>query len=264
MNKLVVMLAVLLATGCASVAALRGDSSAQVSGRTLAYEKSGGGAPTVIFESGLGDGKDKWSQVARRVRSFAPTFVYDRAGYGASSNASDTRSAVEVVGDLRALLQAAGIKPPYVLVGHSLGGLYMQYFARNFPGEVQGLVLVESSHWDQQARMARGSPCTASMVSAMVALMAPHMHAEFDGSLVAERQVRASPALTNIPAVVLTATKRNFLERGKFAETWYGLQKEMAATYHAEQVIAARSGHYIQEDEPDLVVAAVRKMLPGS
>lgn len=108
---------VLVVAGCATVTATKGDRIALVQGRVLAYSLAGAGAPTVVFEAGMGDTEEVW-----------------------------------VVADLRGLLESAGLKPPYVLVGHSLGGLYRQYFARRYPDEVAALVLVESTHWDQQAR----------------------------------------------------------------------------------------------------------------
>ena len=261
MKPLFILMLCLVVGGCATVATMRGDQSAQIQGRTLAYSLSGTGSPAVVFEAGMGDAKETWSAVAPQVAKSTTVLTYDRAGYGASRMAFDERSAVEVVTDLRMLLKAAGLKPPYVLVGHSLGGLYMQFFARQYPSEVAGLVLVESTHWDQQARMAKESPTTANITKVLVRTMPPHVQREFDGSALAGRQVREAPATHNIPVVVLTGTHRNLLERGKFADADYALQKEIASAYHARQVIADRSGHYIQKDQPDLVVAAVADVL---
>ena len=73
--------------------------------------------------------------------------------------------------------------------------------------------------------------------------------------------MRNAPALGAVPVVVLTGTQRNMLERGKFAQMWYALQDEIATTYHAEHLIAAHSGHYIQLDQPELVVSAVSRVV---
>ena len=261
MKQLLFLMFCVTVGGCATVATMKGDQSAQVQGRTLAYSLSGTGSPTVVFEAGMGDAKEVWSAVAPQVAKTTTVLTYDRAGYGASRIALDRRSAIEVVGDLRGLLEAAGLKPPYVLVGHSLGGLYMQYFARQYPSEVAGLVLVETTHWDQQARMATESPTTASLTQVLVRSMPPHVQREFDGSELAGRQVREAQPTNSIPVIVLTGTHRNLLERGKFAAADYALQKEMVSTYHARQIIADRSGHYIQKDQPDLVVAAVADVI---
>ena len=181
--KILFLLSVsLILPGCAAVAALKGDESLQADGRTYSFQRSGSGPVTVVFESGLGDGMDKWSKVAERVSPLATVLSYDRAGYGASSATSDRRSAIEIVADLRAVLHATGLTPPYVLVGHSLGGLYMQYFARQYPQEVAGLVLVESSHWDQQARMTQDAPGSMNAVKVLSFAMAPNVRAEFEDS----------------------------------------------------------------------------------
>lgn len=261
MKTLLTALMCVTLASCATIATIKGDDSVKVQGRTMAFARQGSGTPTIVFESGLADNKEKWTRVAAEVAKTTAVVTYDRAGYGASMSANGPRTAVEVVRDLREMLQAAGIKPPYVLVGHSLGGLYMQYFARQFPNEVAGLVLIESTHWDQMARMRRESPGTMNMVTALSAVMEPHVRTEFDGSTAAEKQVRDAPALISMPVVVLTGTRRNFVERGKFATAWYKLQKEEASTYQAEHVIAEHSGHYVHQDQPELVVAAINKVV---
>ena len=261
MKPLLPLMLCLIVGGCATAETMKRDLSAQILSRTLAYSLAGNGSPAVVFEAGMGDAKEIWSAVAPQVAKSTTVLTYDRAGYGASQMAFDDRSAVEVVTDLRELLKAAGLKPPFVLVGHSLGGLYMQYFARQYPSEVAGLVLVESTHWDQQARMEKESPTTANMTKVLARTMPPHVQREFSGSALAGRQVREAPETKHIPVVVLTGTHRNLLERGKFADADYALQREVVRAYHARQIIADRSGHYIQKDQPELVVAAVADVL---
>ena len=262
-TALVSILSLTLA-GCATIAAIKGDESVQVQGRTLAYARAGNVLPTVIFESGLGDGKDTWSLVAPRIAKIASVLTYDRAGYGASSIANDGRSAAQVVNDLRELLSAGRLKPPYVLVGHSLGGLYMQYFARQYPNEVAGLVLVDSSHWQQEERMTKELPGTMNTLRLLSYAMKPTERAEFHGSSAASLQVRDAPAPTDMAVVVLTGSKRNVLERGKFAEVWNALQQDLVASYRAEHVIAELSGHYVQRDQPNLVIAAISRVVARS
>jgi len=110
----------------------------------------GQGSLTVVLESGLGDTLDVWKDVQPQIASgCARTVSYNRAGYLGSDPSDDPRDSATIVLELRAELRRRHMPPPYVLVGYSLGGLYMQYFARNFPGEVAGLLLVDSTHWDQ-------------------------------------------------------------------------------------------------------------------
>lgn len=98
----------------------------------------------VVFEAGARGTIDKWGTVLESVGRDATVFAYHRPGYGNSDVATTPRDGRTIVEELRQVLQHKGLKPPYVLVGHSLGGLYMQLFARAHPDEVQGLVLVDA------------------------------------------------------------------------------------------------------------------------
>jgi pimeloyl-ACP methyl ester carboxylesterase len=101
---------------------------------------------TLVFEAGSRATIDKWGKVLEGARRDATVFAYNRPGYGNSEAASTPRDGRTVVEELRQLLRQKGLKPPYVLVGHSLGGLYMQLFARAYPDEVKGLVLVDAMY----------------------------------------------------------------------------------------------------------------------
>ena len=104
-----------------------------VDGRKVEYAQSGQGTPVVVFENGLGATLDWWAKVWPDAVAEARSLAYNRAGYGHSDTSLAPRDGAQVVDELRALLQARNLPPPYVLVGHSLGGLYMQLFARKFP-----------------------------------------------------------------------------------------------------------------------------------
>jgi pimeloyl-ACP methyl ester carboxylesterase len=103
----------------------------------------GSGAPAVIFESGIAASSLNWRKVQGEVAGITRAVAYDRAGYGWSQGMGGARLASELAGELRAVLAAAGIAPPYVLCGHSFGGLIVRFFAARFPGEVGALVLVD-------------------------------------------------------------------------------------------------------------------------
>jgi len=103
----------------------------------------------VILETGADDVAEIWSLVQPGVAGFTQVCAYDRAGLGQSDPGPEPRDSVRVVEELHTLLTTAGVGGPYVLVGHSLGGMYMRLFADEYPGEVVGLVLVDSAHIDQ-------------------------------------------------------------------------------------------------------------------
>jgi glucans biosynthesis protein C len=109
-------------------------------------QRSGQGTPAVVFQSGLGDGPDVWRTVLPRVQAVTTAVALQRPGYGGSALPPGSRDACTIAAEQRAALQTAGIAPPYVLVGHSLGGLYQYVYARLYPHDVAALVLVDPTH----------------------------------------------------------------------------------------------------------------------
>ncbi|MBI3886686.1 MAG: alpha/beta hydrolase [Opitutae bacterium] len=244
--------------GCAS---LPDSQSAEVRGHRLEFARTGAGTPTVVFEAGLGDSMSVWADVLPGVSAFAPTFAYSRAGAGGSGLALERRDGARIVAELRALLQAQGVRPPYLLVGHSLGGLYQQLFARLYPAEVAGLVLVDSTHPDQNARFRAALPVRYAQTRAMLLLAAGPMSLESSQIERTGEQVRAAGPLPRVPTIVLSATQTSLLEGADFRKFFLTLQDDLVAqTPGAEHWLAAHSGHYIQRDEPELVVRAIRQV----
>lgn len=111
------------------------------------------GAPTVVMDAGLGMPAVSWGFVQPEVTKFARVCSYDRAGFGWSTAGPMPRTSKEIAKELHALLVAAGEKPPYVLVAHSFGGFNVRVYTGLYPAEVAGLVLVDTSHEDQNIRM---------------------------------------------------------------------------------------------------------------
>jgi len=106
--------------------------------------------PTVVMEAA--EFSLSWASVQPEVARFARVCVYDRAGLGWSEASPDPRIGTNIVSELHSLLEQAGEKPPYLLVGHSKGGMYVRLFAQKYPHEVAGMVLVDSSHEEQESR----------------------------------------------------------------------------------------------------------------
>ena len=114
--------------------------------RRMHIHVTGEGTPTVVFESGMGASCMSWTQVQPDVAQFSRAVSYDRAGHGWSDPASEPRTAQQIAQELHALLDAAAAPGPYVLVGHSFGGYVVRAFARLYPDDVAGMVLVDSIH----------------------------------------------------------------------------------------------------------------------
>jgi pimeloyl-ACP methyl ester carboxylesterase len=124
-----------------------------VAGRRLLLHRSGSGSPAVVFLPGGGAVGLDYLNVQRRAAELTTSVLYDRAGTGWSDRADLPRSSAEVTGELRNLLAVAGVPAPYLLAGHSLGGLYARHYAQRFPGEVAALLLLDPAHEDYNAYM---------------------------------------------------------------------------------------------------------------
>jgi pimeloyl-ACP methyl ester carboxylesterase len=136
---------------------------------------AGQGSPTVVLDTALGAMSASWVRVQQEVSGTTRVCAYDRAGMGWSQSGPEPRDAKLVAGELHALLEGAGIDGPYVLVGHSFGGLYMQTYAARYPEEVAGVALIESSHPEQFSRLleARNSYEQIKLLYTVASLLAP-------------------------------------------------------------------------------------------
>ena len=222
----------------------------------------GHGTHTVVLESGLGDTLDVWKKIQPKIATRCTrTVAYNRAGYDGSDPALGPRDAATIVGELRAELKRRNLPPPYVLVGHSLGGLYMQYFARNFPDEVSGLVLIDSTHWNQGLHLDNAANTPYAGRTAVTLFMPWIMRRELGDSETAGEQVHASPTPRSIPTIVLSSTLALQGETPPSRANSARMQDEIAADYpNSRHVRVEDSGHYIQRDRPEVVVHAIREL----
>nr|WP_295770073.1 alpha/beta hydrolase [Rhodoferax sp.] len=121
-------------------------------GRRMNIYCKGSGSPAVILEAGLGSDTTSWATVHPLIAAKTKTCAYDRAGLGFSDGSNRPNTVGNSTDDLHALLKAAHVPPPYVLVGHSAGGMNIRVFADRYPDEVVGMVAVDVSHEDQSSR----------------------------------------------------------------------------------------------------------------
>jgi pimeloyl-ACP methyl ester carboxylesterase len=124
-----------------------------VEGRHLLLHRSGNRTPAVVFAPGAGLIGLDYLNIHDQVSQFTTSVLYDRAGTGWSDSVELPRTATAVTDELRSLLCAAGVPAPYVLVGHSLGGIYVRRYAQRFPDEVAGLLFLDPAHEDYPAHM---------------------------------------------------------------------------------------------------------------
>jgi pimeloyl-ACP methyl ester carboxylesterase len=135
-----------------------------IGGYRLHLDCEGSGSPVVIFEAAVGNPGLSWALVQPQVASFTRACAYDRAGIGWSDPSPRPRTVEDMAGELKTLLETAGIPGPYVLVGYSSGGWQGRYYAHTYPQDLAGMVLVDSAHEDQASRLgAEGEPAAARL-----------------------------------------------------------------------------------------------------
>jgi pimeloyl-ACP methyl ester carboxylesterase len=211
------------------------------------------------------------------VAQFTATCRYDRANRGASDPAPKPRSVRDFVDDLHALLETAAIPPPYVLVGHSLGGVIVRLYAHQYPHDVAGLVLVDPMHEDQFERIGPllpppfpGEPDALTQFRRFWTeeWRDPTKNPEGVDFLANRAQARVIDSLGAFPMVVLTAG--NFLQMGppgdpgtmRMHQQWQEMHREMMRqSSNAQQMLVETSGHFMQREQPERVVAAIRQMV---
>lgn len=219
-----------------------------------------GGAATVVFEAGLGDDWTPWDEVASEVAQRAPVFAYSRPGYGASDAPRTPRNPAQIVEELRSLLAYEGYAPPYLLVGHSMGGTYMELFAKAHPDEVTGVVLVDPRPRDflEVCEAARLDWC--GLPESLLATAPPAMVAEYRDFAAASAEIEAAGPFGAYPVRVLTAPVHPVSPAR--AELWESMLAALAAEApDGQQIIVEGSGHYIQNEHPDVVANTILGLL---
>jgi pimeloyl-ACP methyl ester carboxylesterase len=249
---------VLLCTACA---ANPGDD---VGSRTIESVTFAGCAsrPAVVFENGARETFATWDKVIASIRKDATVFAYNRPGYGKSSVTDSPRDGRTVVDELRATLRRQGLQPPYILVGHSLGGLYMQLFARAYPGEVQGLVLVDSI-WPGAVKKPEDFPLYTRIAKRV--FFSRTVNGEIDHIHDTGSQVVALPWTTRIPVERLINVPKSRGAIGVDFGVFNSGPRLMAmidGLYPDAHTLVVDSDHRIQVATPDAVVAAIRRVMP--
>lgn len=255
----------LLATlaGCALPMGLRHNEV--IDGNSITYVTARGDGPTVVFESGLGDGLAAWDEVYAATSGFASVFAYSRPGYSAGFNTAsfgDERTADESAGLLRRLLEKTRAPEPYILVGHSIGGLYLLEFAQRYPDVVAGVVLVDARlpGFTERCQAAGLAPCLPPSSALLTSPL--HIQAEIRGIRQSERNAPDPEELGDVPAILLAATEPPPGAPSGAQPIWLAVQKSYAESMQAGDLwVAEGSGHYIQHDQPALVVEAIRTLL---
>jgi len=241
-----------------------------VGGYHLDVLRQGAGSPAVILVAGLGNALDSWSQISPAAAGLSTVMAYSRAGLGRSDPSPHEYTAQAAVAELHALLKRLELKPPYVLVGASYGGILVRLYTSVYPTEVAGLVFIDASHEQQVQRWGKlDSTYPAAFRSFFEGRLKSLKGAEAGETresmrIQAAGGVEGMKPVPDVPIAVLTSMKVdpsaqyvNDTEAGH--EAWRAMHDEWVRQSHnGEHIVTARSGHHIQDDEPQLVMNAIR------
>jgi pimeloyl-ACP methyl ester carboxylesterase len=232
-----------------------------VGGHSLNLLIGGQGSPGVVFEGGFGAGIASWSTVQKEVGAFARTVSYDRAGLGQSELGPKPRSAKQIATELHTALEKAGVKPPYLLVGHSFGGIYVRVFAEMYPKEVAGMVLLDPSQESFNDWLKKNHPARLNDAQAQIAKAPEGVRAEDAATDASYAEARAAKVPPGILVTLLTATEDETMPADA-RRVWIEKHKEWIATVPgAKHIVVEKTGHFIQAQQPKLVIDTIRQAL---
>jgi len=243
--------------------------------------REGKGAPTVVIDAGITDQLEKLRPLQERIAGVTRVITYNRAGYGQSEPGPVPRDCGREAEELKALLEKASIQGPYVLVGHSLGGLNMQVYASKYPADVAAMVLLDppplsfllreeygdlgamaekmTAEWQAIADSAAQSADAREKARSAFFGMIASEHREMFGE--SARLAAAISTFGDIPLVVMAAEKPNpaFGEAaGDFQKFWVAQSRALAGKSSNNRFILAEgASHYLYLDVPDLVVESI-------
>lgn len=221
------------------------------------------------MDAGLRDDSRTWRAIYPKVAGFTRVVVFDRAGMGKSESGPPPRTSARIAEELHTLLNRAAIPGPYILVGHATGGWNMRMFAHKYPTETAGLVLIDSPHEDFERRcQALLNPVERRVRNQAQEKERRHMpraiRLEYSALEASRNQMKFVCKMPSVPLIVITAANHGFLPRQKAAQLeklWLNLQRSLARlSRDSKLVIARKSRHYVQFDQPALVINEIREI----
>lgn len=210
-------------------------------GRRLNLYCKGSGTPTVVFDSGMGDSMMVWALVQPAVAAATKACSYDRAGLGFSDPSPQPRTSANMVEDLHRLLRAAHLRPPYVLVGHSLGGMNIKLYAELYLSEVAGLVFVDPTHEDIAKRGFERDPEAERQYGHYIDLLHQCLKTSPPDFVEGSRLQRTCAALHNGEhfSDAINALQRRRLTEPAYMASWIS-EQENAPFVSSDEVRASR------------------------
>lgn len=243
------------------------DRMVEAAGLRLHLHCEGSGSPTVVFESGAGSDGSDWRTVQPGVAQVTRACTYDRAGLGYSGGGRKPRTSNRMSDELHALLVAAAVSPPFVLVGHSAGGLNVRLFASDYPEEVVGMVLVDATTERGERLLSMGSAGERRRMRDQMRRGPDGW--DYDSFVASMKQAAQAGGLGALPLVVLTRGRDGPPQPGvdpKSAASRFAVWQELQAALpllstNSRHIVVPDARHFIQWDAPAVVVRAVRDVV---
>lgn len=236
----------------------------ETNGRELFIDCIGQGSPTFVLEAGEGVSSDAMSGLKQALAERGTACSYDRANQGRSGSAPTPRTAADIVADLNALLAAASVPRPYVLVGHSAGGMFVQLFARTFPENVAGVIAMNAvppfDDWREQ-----GFPEMTEQERAAEIAYYEGENAEFFDYRVSSEQLSDAPAPPEVPFEMLISTNAQCESPddicGRTYPAYEAMMEALSQEWPDGGFSQVESGHEIYLDDLEAVLAVVDDVL---
>lgn len=244
----------------ASCTSLNSKQTNRVRGENLEFVHIHGKQPTVVFENGLEGHLEWWNKIIPEISRTHSVFAYNRPGIGNSDKTNRPRDANQIIEDLRATLKDLRIHPPYILVGHSLGGLYLQLFARKYPSEVLGLVLVDSTHPLQMKGAGARENWSWWVTFYMKMVLSTTGKRELAAINESGEQVLGYPVEgLNFPIQILTATEPKN-GNNEYEKDLIKKRNSLAKLYPNSKQTFIKGGHVIPIENPQAVISAIQEI----
>lgn len=234
----------------------------------LEYALAGDGPATIVLLNGAGMTLEAWSALYPEIGQLGRVFAWNRFGVQGSADPPAAQDGAAIVASLRELLARAGLRPPYVLVGHSLGGLHANLFARLHPAEVSAVLFLEATHPRDQDVLEQDEERLKRGLSRVLAQprreFEANLHAEMAAAAETVDEVTAAGPFPPVPVAVVSGgmDPPTSLLAADAAQARRERQAALARLSPlGEHVVAARSGHFPQRSEPELVLRVLRRLI---
>lgn len=227
----------------------------------LQYNISGGGKPNIVLINGGSGPIEGWMKIIPKISELVSVFSYNRFGVAGSDKPKEPQDGLTIVRTLHEALTMAGFEPPFLLVGHSLGGLYANLYARLYPNETAGIIFLESSHPKDLTLNEYQSRTVKAINKVLTMFDSLSSHKQFNEvNFVKEtaNQIHQLDTFPEIPVYVITGGQENRMMPEEVRKKRLKHQLELLSLSHdSKHIVAEKSGHFPQLSEPNVVIDTI-------